>query len=175
MASIFTAVNEAWTNAFPVGRAHVVPGTLQFADFDRGANGVAFQEREQVQRNPIYRLEPVSIHSVQGAPTVADVSDGEWLRYTISAKESGTYAITVKYSKATAANVVNSRVEFEVDGKAVANALVLEDTGGWDKSKTLTTSGFSLSAGVHDLRTLFYGLPNGLGDFWSMEFVRTGP
>jgi Carbohydrate binding module (family 6)/Bacterial Ig domain/PA14 domain len=171
--SIFTMVNEPWTNAFPAGRAHVVPGTLQFADFDRGANGVAFQEQEQVQRNPIYRMEPVGIYSDQGTPVIAYVSDGEWLRFTINAKESGTYAITVKYAKAS---VGSSRVEFEVDGKAVANALSLEETAGWDKSKTLTTIEFPLSAGVHDLRTLFYGPPpQGVANFWSMEFVRTRP
>ena len=173
--SMSTVVNGAWTNAFPAGRAHDVPGTLRFADFDRGSNGVAFQERETVQLKPTYRSESVSIHSFQGVPIVVNVSDGEWLRYTINVKDPGTYAITVKYSKATAGNAVNSRVECEVDGKAVANGLTLEDTSDWEVAKSSTISGIPLTAGIHDLRTLFYGPLNGLGNFWSMEFVRTGP
>ena len=173
--SIFTVANETWTNAFPAGQAHDVPGTWLFADFDRGANGVAFQEREDVQIRPMYRSEAVSVHAIQGVPVVAEVSGGEWLRYTINAKTAGTYAMTVKYSQVLVTNALKSRVECVIDGKAIGNAMELEDTGGWDMAKSLTLNGISLTAGIHDLRLLFYGAPNELGNFWSIEFVRTGP
>ena len=173
--SIFTVVNGAWTNAFPAGQAHDVPGTWLFADFDRGANGVAFQEREDVQIRPMYRSEAVTVQAIHGVPVVAEVSGGEWLRYTMNAKTAGTYAVTVKYSKVLGANALKSRVECEVDGKAVGNAMELEDTGGWDTAKASTLSGISLTAGIHDLRMLFHGPLNELGNFWSIEFVRTGP
>ena len=173
--SIFTVANETWTNAFLAGQAHDVPGTWLFADFDRGANGVAFQEREDVQIRPMYRSEAVSVHAIQGIPVVAEVSGGEWLRYTINAKTAGTYAMAVKYSKVLGANALKSRVEGEVDGKTIGKAIELEDTGGWDMTKSSTLSGISLTVGIHDLRLLFYGAPNALGNFWSIEFVRTGP
>ena len=173
--SIFTVANGAWTNAFPAGQAHDVPGTWLFADFDRGANGVAFQEREDVQIRPMYRSEAVTVHAILGVPVVAEVSGGEWLRYTTNAKTAGTYSMTVKYSKVLGANALNSRVEGEVDGKAIGKAIELEDTGGWDTAKSSTLSGISLTAGIHDLRLLFYGALNELGNFWTIEFVRTGP
>jgi large repetitive protein len=161
-----------WTNAFPAGRAHDIPGTLLFADFDRGANGVAFQEREEKPRNPYYRTEPVGINAYHGAPVVAYVPNGEWLRYTVNVKEASTYTVTVKYGKANGADTRNARVQFEVDGMAVGGELRLEDTQRWDTARTVTSQPFALTAGIHDLRALFLGEQDEIGDFWSMEFKK---
>jgi Carbohydrate binding module (family 6)/Bacterial Ig domain/PA14 domain len=165
----------AWTNAFPGGRAHPLPGQILFADFDVGVNGVAFQEREDKPRNPFYRTEPVGINQYHGSPVVAYVPEGEWLRYTVSVKEPGTYTVSVKYAKANGADPKNARVQFEVDGNAVGGELRLEDTQRWDNAKTVTSTPFTLTAGIHDLRALFHGEQDEIGDLWSMEFKRTGP
>lgn len=164
-----------WTNAFPAGRPHPLPGNILFADFDRGANGVAFQERDEKPRNPFYRAEPVGINQYHGAPVVAYVPNGEWLRYTVEVKEAGTYTVTVKYGKANGADTKNARVQFAVDGVEVGGELRLEDTQRWDNAKTVTSQPFQLTAGIHDLRALFRGEQDEIGDFWSMEFKRTGP
>jgi DNA-directed RNA polymerase specialized sigma24 family protein len=161
-----------WTNAFPAGRAHDLPGTLLFADFDRGGNGVAFQERDDKPRNPFYRSEPVGINIYHGVPVVAYVPNGEWLRYTVNVKEAGTYTVAVKYGKANGADPRNARVQFEVDGQAVGGELRLEDTQRWDNAKTVTSQPFQLTAGIHDLRALFFGEQDEMGDFWSMEFKK---
>jgi DNA-directed RNA polymerase specialized sigma24 family protein len=161
-----------WTNAFPAGRPHRVPGRVLFADFDRGANGVAFQESDERPRNPFYRSEPVGINQYHGAPVVAYVRGGEWLRYTIAVAEAGTYTVTVTYGKANGADTRNARVSFAVDGQAVGGELRLEDTGRWDTPKTITSQPFTLTAGIHDLRALFAGEQDEIGDFWSMEFKK---
>ncbi|MBA3700500.1 MAG: carbohydrate-binding protein [Planctomycetes bacterium] len=161
-----------WTNAFPAGRAHELPGTLLFADFDRGVNGVAFQERDDKPRNPFYRTEPVGINQYHGAPVVAYVPNGEWLRYTVNVKEAGTYTVTVKYGKANGGDPKNARVQFEVDGLAVGGELRLEDTQRWDNAKTVTSQAFQMTAGIHDLRALFFGEQDELADFWSFEFKK---
>jgi DNA-directed RNA polymerase specialized sigma24 family protein len=161
-----------WTNAFPAGRPHALPGTLLFADFDRGTNGGAFFEREATPRNPFYRPDPVGINQYHGAPVVAYVPNGEWLRYTVQVMEPGTYTITVKYAKANGADPRNARVAFEIDGQAVGGELRLEDTQRWDTAKTVTSQPFALTAGLHDLRALFAGEQDEIGDFWSMEFKK---
>jgi DNA-directed RNA polymerase specialized sigma24 family protein len=162
----------AWTNAFPAGRAHAIPGSILFADFDVGVNGVAFQEREDKPRNPFYRTELVGINQYNGSPVVAYVSEGEWLRYTVNVKEPGTYTVTVKYAKANGADPKNARVQFEVDGAAVGGELRLEDTQRWDNAKAVTSQPFQMTAGIHDLRAWFHGEQDEMGDFWSMEFKK---
>ncbi len=164
-----------WTNAFPTGRPQTIPGTILFADFDRGVNGVAFQERDDKPRNGFYRTEPVGINQYHGAPVVAYAADGEWLRYSVNVKEAGTYTVTVKYGKANGADTKNARVQFEVDGVEVGGEVRLEDTQRWDTAKFATSTSFVLTAGIHDLRALFRGEQDEIADFWSMEFKRTGP
>lgn len=161
-----------WTNAFPAGRPQSIPGIILFADFDRGVNGIAFQERDDKPRNPFYRTEPVGINQYHGAPVVAYVPNGEWLRYTVNVKEAGTYTVTVKYGKANGADPKNARVQFEVDGVEVGGELRLEDTQRWDNAKTVTSQPFQLTVGIHDLRALFRGEQDEIADFWSMEFKK---
>lgn len=161
-----------WTNAFPAGRAHAIPGNILFADFDRGANGVAFQERETMPRNPFYRTEPVGINQYLGAPVVAYVANGEWLRYTVNVSEPGTYTVTMKYAKANGTDTRNARVQLELDGQAVGGELRMEDTVMWHTPKTVTSQPFALSVGLHDLRALFAGEQDEIGDLWSMEFKK---
>jgi len=161
-----------WTNAFPAGRPQTIPGTILFADFDRGVNGVAFQERNDKPRNSFYRTEPVGINQYHGAPVVAYVSNGEWLRYTVNVEEAGTYTVTVKYGKANGGDPKNARVQFEVDGVEVGGEVRLEDTQRWDNAKFATSAPFALTAGIHDLRALFRGEQDELADFWSFEFKK---
>ncbi|HBK45170.1 MAG TPA: glycosyl hydrolase family 5, partial [Xanthomonadaceae bacterium] len=91
-------------------RPHVVTaagGRIAAADFDMGRNGVAYRDRtpanESTQAgglnwNPAmaYRNDGVDLaQDDKGGLRVAGMEQGEWLRYTFTAAQAGTYRLTL--------------------------------------------------------------------------------
>ena len=149
------------TNAFPNGVAHAIPGMIYLANFDNGGVGKAFHEPTDGKGNEggTYRPGPVDIGDTGGIPVIGWINRGEWLRYTTSVAEVGTYSVKVSFAKdpASALDPAGESISMEIDGKPVGIPGIITQTVNWGTFKDADLGTVTLSAGIHDLRLLFNG------------------
>lgn len=131
------------------GNAQVIPGKIEAENYDEGANGVAYYDVDSVNRGGAYRNDAVDIEAAADTGAGHNIGwlvDGEWLNYTVSIKNSGTYDIEVR----NASEGNGSAIHFSLDGKNIGDLLVA-NTGGWQKWRTDTLEGVTLSKGEYTL------------------------
>lgn len=128
----------------------VIPGTIQFEEFDAGGQDISYNESSGTnQAGANIRTEPVDIEATTGGGyNVGYVTQDEWLEYTVSVTTSGTYFFKVRHASQT----TTGSVKISINGVDVSNSLSLPMTGGWQTWTESTFSGISLSAGQHILR-----------------------
>ena len=129
------------------GTALVVPGKLEFENFDLGGQGVGYRDADAANQGRSYRsAEGVDIQpNGRGGYNLGWVNAGEWLAYTISASKSGKYAFDV-----VAASLGPDTIEIDVDD-APLGRIAIQSTGSltaFDTSRAV----YPLVAGGHELR-----------------------
>ena len=134
------------------GKAAVIPGRIEAADFDRGGEGLAYHDTDATNNGHQYRpLEGVDIEDTNddgGGHNVGYTAAGEWLRYTVNVKKSGTY--TVSFRVASANNGGTLHIE-DSKGKNLTGAVTAPGTGGWQAFQTVSVSA-QLKAGKQVLK-----------------------
>src|SRR5206468_204807 len=93
----------------------------------------------------------VDIIAPMGNATGAVVNNfqtGEWLEYTISVAQTGTYRLEANASS----EFSTSRWHAEIDGVNVTGSVAVPNTGWWGTFQWIGVGGISLSAGQHVLR-----------------------
>lgn len=81
----------------------VLPGKVQFENFDKGGDGIAFHDMNSSKQSDAssYRTDATGIdvgkHPTSGY-VVGYTEAGEWMEYTINVKEDGLYAYDINYS-----------------------------------------------------------------------------
>src|SRR5205823_2477639 len=73
---------------------------------------------------------------------------GEWLEYTISVAQPGTYRLEARVSS----QYTTSRWHAEIDGVNVTGSAAVPSTGWWGTFQWLGVGGIPLAAGPHVLR-----------------------
>jgi hypothetical protein len=134
-----------------MGRAAVVPGTIQAEHFDDGAEGAAYHDLSAANEGGYFRptgvdLEPSS-DTGDGA-NVGWVFPGEWLTYTITVAAP----ITVDVFARVSSPGLGGTLGFVVDDVPAAGTLQIPATGGWQQWQTVRGPRLPLTAGVHRLR-----------------------
>jgi hypothetical protein len=108
---------------------------------------VAYRDTTSGNSGGKYRSTDVDIASTTdtgGGFNIGFTGQGEWLKYTVDVAAAGTYTLRLRY-----ANVgTGAKVHVEVDGNDVTEPLALQDTGGWQVWRDLTTT-ITLPAGTH--------------------------
>ena len=132
-----------------------VPGTIEAEDFDRGGQGVGYDDNVAGNAGGQYRTgESVDIFpsddSAGGSYVVKHFERGEWLAYTINAAATGDYDIELR--AATNSDFPNSAYHVELDGRDVTGGVVLPDTRGWGNYQWLGKKRVRLTAGQHVLK-----------------------
>src|SRR5881296_936851 len=129
-----------------------VPGLIEAEDFDLGGEGVSWHDLTSGNQGGFYRTNTdVDIIAPTGNAVGAVVNNfqtGEWLEYTISVAQTGTYRLEAAVSSAFA----TSRWHAEIDGVNVTGSVAVPNTGGWGTFQWVGVGGISLSAGQHVLR-----------------------
>jgi hypothetical protein len=132
------------------GSPSVVPGIVQAEHFDEGGEGIAFQDTTAGNSGGRYRSTAVDIEAttdVNGGFNVGWMAASEWLSYTVSVAQSGTYTLTAR----VASNGEGGRFHVEFAGVNATGPLVIPNTGGWQHWIDVSTS-VLLSAGVQRMR-----------------------
>jgi probable HAF family extracellular repeat protein len=137
--------------ATPFGGApHAIPGIVQAENFDEGGEGIAFHDTTAVNSGGRYRSTAVDIEAttdVDGGFNVGWMTASEWLAYTVSVPQSGTYTLTAR----VASNGDGGRFHVEFGGVNATGPMVIPNTGGWQRWTDVSTS-VSLNAGVQQMR-----------------------
>jgi len=162
--AMFRQVTDDSTKPF---RKHLVPGRVFASDYDLGRMGSAYLDKDFINlwvSDPAKRSEwnsgqqmrndGVDIYLCHDKVTnkyyVGKTETGEWLQYTIEAKEKQDYTFDIRY---TAVN--DSRIRIETaSGKVLAN-VSLSSSGGNDSWKTVSVKKISLQKGENRIRVFF--------------------
>ena len=131
------------------GVPSAVPGLFEAEDFDKGGEGVAYHDLTPGNQGGAYRTsEDVDITSLLQGYVVTSFATGEWLEYTISVSQSGTYRLEALVSSA----VSTSRFHIEIDRVNVTGLIAVPNTGSLANYQWVGNSGINLSVGQHILR-----------------------
>lgn len=127
-----------------------VPGTIQAEEYDIGANGVAYMDKDMVNEGAQFRTDGVDIevcHDAGGGYNVGWVAEDEWLNYTVRVDLSASYIPSLRFATAG----TGARVHLEVNGVA-GETVELPSTGSWGGWETFTMPALALQVGQANLR-----------------------
>ncbi len=138
------------------GTAFAVPGHIEAEDYNGGGEGVGYHDLTKLNIGGAYRNDSVDIQTCNDPTTpsgqpcynIGWPESGEWLAYNVNVGSAGTFKIAAR----VASIYGSAKFHFEVDGKNVTGSIAVPNTGGWQKWQTVTSSGFSLSAGSHTIK-----------------------
>ena len=137
------------------GTAHVIPGTIEFEEFDVCGNGCAYYDDSpgtSVPNAPNFRFgEDVDIENCTddgGGYNLGYVTAGEWLEYTVDVQSSGDYDIELR----VAVDGTGRTISLTMDGNTIASNVSIPNTGGWQEWQTITINDVALNAGEQILR-----------------------
>ncbi|WBO82788.1 cellulase family glycosylhydrolase [Hymenobacter yonginensis] len=138
---------------------HVVPGTIQAADYDLGRLGQAYSDtyatrtdfRNHTPHNAgdAYRNDGVDIEPMPDSTAtilaVSHMEAGEWLSYTVTVPQTTACAVQLRARNPTAAA---AQLLVRVDGQVLAGQVTVPG-GGW---QTLPVGNVQLAAGTHTMQ-----------------------
>ena len=134
------------------GTAAQIPGTIEAENFDIGGQGNAYYDSDAQNSGGLYRtFEGVDIEAcsdIGGGYDIGWTQNNEWLVYTISVKDSGTYQIGARVASSSGGGLLH----FEVDDTDITGTINVPSTGGWQTWTTILSKNFSLAEGVHQLK-----------------------
>src|SRR5688572_13893135 len=126
-----------------------VPGTIQAEDYDRGGQGVAYNDLSSTNTGNLYRTsESVDLVSANGGYAVSNFQTSEWMNYTVNVTETAQYDIAVSASN----NGLSGSFQVFVDGTDVTGPVPAPNTGGWSTFQWMTRQGVTLTQGTHVLK-----------------------
>lgn len=137
----YSNINVCDARAPYKGKPTVLPGTLQFENFDSGADGIAFHDNNSQKQGTgkSYRSDTGGIDVETGGTgyCVGYTEKGEWMEYTLDVKEAGYYNYDISYSSPVDAVTFNMQLNTE-DGLKMLTAAEspLAKTGSWSTFKT---------------------------------------
>ena len=133
----------------PYTAAVAIPGRLEAENYDKGGEGTAYHDGETANLGGKYRTDGVDIeNSNEGGYSVGWVNSGEWLEYTTSITQSGSYDVTFRVATA---NTSTSTWRLK-KGSTVLATVSTTSTGGWYSWKDIIVKGVALSSGTTVLR-----------------------
>lgn len=141
-----------------------IPGTVRAVDFDMGrlnsayfdkdymndkGNGAATWNNGWVYRNDGVDIETCSDTSAESnGYNVAWMEAGEWMKYTVDVRETGTYEMAVRVASPGG----KGKFVIESDQKKISGDVLLVQTGGWQIWKDLVIKDVVLYKGKQTLR-----------------------
>lgn len=126
--------------------AKPIPGRIEAVHYMDGKQGYRVQ---QMERNEIYRVDPVNIEPNQtGSYSVNLSNPGDWLQYKVNVAKTDTYNLDLRLG--TSSNQLKVRI-LQGD-KDVTGEIVLPHTGGLQRHSTFTIQNLHLDEGYHEIK-----------------------
>ena len=128
----------------------VVPGRIEAEHYDKGGQGVAYNDREENNIGQLFRIdEGVDIEAASGGGyDVYWITAGEWIEYTFAVEEAGDFDITPYV--ATVPGFGNFTLL--VDNEDISGRRDVTSTGGWQNWTPIPVEDVYLDEGEHILR-----------------------
>jgi len=154
-----------------------IPGIVHAANYDLGQMFYAYNDTEYENvgsgtwnngysyRNDGVDIEICNDFSSNGF-NVGWIENGEWLKFTLKAEQSGLYNIKLNLAQPSA----GGKIILSLDGQSITNVLDVPVTGGYQNWQYLTVPNIYINAGTHVLQTRFF---IGNFNFSYMDFVLT--
>lgn len=93
-----TVTSEGFPTAPYLNSPHVIPGIIQFEDYDTQTSpGASFSDSTTGNSGGVYRTDDVDIIADGTGFVVNTLAGGEYLRYSIDVTETNTYQMLVNY------------------------------------------------------------------------------
>lgn len=149
--------------------SHVLPGTVEAEDYDKGGEGVAFHWRDTKSGNyRAYRTDPICISrsSVDGSIVLGNISNGDWTNYTVSVSQAGDYEVRTLCSSGLSSG---GTFVLKIDGEDACRTQYVPNTG-WNTYDYVATGSVHLTKGEHVFQFYTYGGMN----VDKFVFTRTG-
>ena len=155
------------------GTVHVIPGTIQFENYDLGGNGVAYLDNTPGSAvTPVVNFrtdEDVDIETCTdagGGYNIGYGTNGEWLEYTVNVQSSGNYDMDLR----VACSGDGRTISLAMDGTTFANNVAIPNTAGWQTWTTTSVKNIPLTAGQKVMRMTI-----GTTDYVNLNFVKFTP
>jgi hypothetical protein len=132
------------------GTPFSMPGRFEAEDFDHGGEGLAYHDVTAGNDGGVYRTaEDVDIISpYAGGYAVNGFQAGEWMEYSISVAQAGSFRVEALVSSM----FTTSRFHIEIDGVDQTGGLSVPNTGAWTSFQWVGKDAVALGAGQHVLR-----------------------
>jgi hypothetical protein len=131
-----------------------LPGRVEAEDYDLGGEGVAFHDKEALNKGGGCRAnEGVDLRFMDGGVNckVVWVWAGEWLEYTVSVPAAGMYDLRARVSNDAPGGVLH----VEMDGTDVTGPILVPNTGNYDEFEWTAAVRVQLRASQQVLRVAF--------------------
>jgi hypothetical protein len=147
---------------------------IEAEHYDEGAPGEAYYDTDEKNLGVAYRANTQV--DIEGRPDASNkhgigwTRAGEWIQYTVTVTESGTYALEFP----VASNRQGGIFHVEMDGEDVSGPIEVPDTGGWDKLLVIRKTGVKLKTGTYAMRLVMdsEGASGSIGDIDYVRFIK---
>ena len=159
------------------GTPATIPGAVKFANYDTGGKGVSYAGNTNSSAGSNYRKDTIGLAFTTdsgGNEFVAYVHPPEWVNYSVTVAQGGTYSVDLRVAVGADAG---GTIHLESDGKNVTGPIVLANTGGWSNWTELVVNNVSLTAGSHTIRMVADSEPKGgqgIANLETMTFKLAG-
>lgn len=123
-----------------------LPGIVEAEDYDKGGQGVAYNDTDRENKGSFYRNDRVDIVETPTGFGIGYTIAGEWLEYTVNVEEDGDYIVEASMAHGGS----DPEILLSVDGDS-ACILTCEGQGDWD-TYAMARSSVKLNEGEHVLR-----------------------
>jgi len=144
-----------------------IPGTIQFENYDIGGNGYAYLDNATGNTGgATFRTdEDVDIETCTdagGGYNIGYGTAGEWLEYTVNVAKAGKYTISLR----VACNGDGRKVVLKAKDIAIADSILIPNTGGWQTWTDVKVNNVNLDAGIQVIRVII-----GATDYVNLNYM----
>ncbi len=159
------------------GPTPTIPATIEIENFDKGGQGIAYNDTfgstssGAYRSNPVEAVDVIANSNASNGFAVNEAAAGEWLEYTVNVPSAGLYNFAVKYSSGYAQQFSQGKFRIEVceptSSGGVTNCVISPDiavnsTSGWNNFQTVKAPLYLPVSGTRILRLVM--VANAPGD-----------